>query len=357
MSDRLSVYDLSPDQLRALLNEWGEPPFRWRQIWHGVYQRLAESPSHLTDLPLGLRRRLQQALRFSLLAVQASVGSSTGSTEKLLVQLPDGESIESVLMRYRHGHTACISTQVGCAMGCVFCATGQMGFRRNLTAGEIVEQVVLFARRLALTGDRLNHVVLMGMGEPFHNYEATLAAIDRLNDSQGFHFGARRFTISTVGLVPGIERFTRERRQVNLAVSLHAADDDLRSALLPINRRYPLAVLMRACREYVEVTGRRLSFEWALIEDVNDSPQQAEALAALVAGLTCHVNLIPLNPTHRYPGRPTPRQRATAFRQVLQSHSIPCTVRVRRGIDIQAGCGQLATGLHAGLSVEGSAQP
>lgn len=350
-------YDLSPEQLGSLLADWGEPPFRWRQVWRGVYQRLVESPSQLTDLPLHLRRRLETALAFSSLTVHASARSAAGSTEKDLLRLADGEAIEAVLMRFRHGHTACISTQVGCAMGCVFCATGQMGFRRNLTAGEIIEQVIHFARRLAQAGERLSHVVLMGMGEPFHNYHATLAAIDRLNDPDGFHFGARRFTISTVGLVPGIQRFTRERRQVNLSVSLHAADDELRSALLPVNRRYPLAVLMHACREYVELTGRRLSFEWALIEDVNDTPEQAETLAALVAGLTCHVNLIPLNPTHRYPGRPSPRQRAAAFRQILQRHGIPCTVRVRRGIDIQAGCGQLAVGLEAAALDEGSAQP
>ncbi len=349
MNERPSFFDLASGDLEARLTEWGEPPYRWRQVWRGVYQRLAESPAQLTDLPSSLRRRLDDAFAFSSLTVKASARSAAGTTETLLLGLADGEAIEAVLMRYRHGSTACISTQAGCAMGCVFCATGQMGFRRHLTAGEIVEQVILFAKRLARSGERLNHIVVMGMGEPFHNYEATLAAVDRLNDPQGFNFGARRFTISTVGLVPGIERFTRERRQVNLAVSLHAADDALRSALLPINRRYPLDVLMRACREYVETTGRRLSFEWALIEDVNDSPEQAEALAALLGGLTCHVNLIPLNPTHHYGGGPTPRQRVAAFRRVLEGHGIPCTVRVRRGIDIQAGCGQLAT------SAEGSA--
>ncbi len=342
-SDRSSFFELDPEQLRARLIEFGEPPFRWRQVWHGVYQRLAESPSRLTDLPLQLRRRLEDWVTFSSLVVRASARSTDGGTEKLLLGLPDGQAIEAVLMRYQRRNTACISTQAGCAMGCVFCGTGQMGFRRNLTVGEIVEQVILFARRLARAGERLSQVVVMGMGEPFHNYEATLAAVDRLNDPQGFNFGARRFTISTVGLVPEIECFTHERRQVNLAVSLHAADDELRSALLPINRRYGLADLMRACRNYVEGTGRRLSFEWALIEDVNDSPQQAKALVELLADLTCHVNLIPLNPTHRYPGRPTPRQRAAAFRRVLESHGIPCTVRMRRGIDIQAGCGQLAT--------------
>jgi 23S rRNA (adenine2503-C2)-methyltransferase len=240
-------------------------------------------------------------------------------------------------MGYRRRTTLCISTQAGCAMGCSFCATGQMGFARQLSAGEIVEQVLLFAAR-----ERISNIVFMGMGEPFHNYEATLEAVDRLNDPEGMAFGARRMTLSTVGLVPQLERFTRERRQVNLAVSLHAATDDLRDRLVPINRKYPLDVLMGACRAYIQLTGRRLTFEWALIRDVNDGEDQALALASRVRGLNCHVNLIPLNPTSGYPGQASPRERAAAFRTVLTSRGIPCTVRVRRGLDIDAGCGQLA---------------
>jgi 23S rRNA (adenine2503-C2)-methyltransferase len=228
-------------------------------------------------------------------------------------------------------------------MGCVFCATGQMGFQRNLSSGEIIEQVLAFARRLAEEDDRLTNVVVMGMGEPLHNYEATLAALDRLNDSGGFNFGARRFTVSTVGLVPKIRQFTAESQPYNLAVSLHAATDSLRSELLPIAHRYPLEILMEACRDYTRASGRRLTFEWALIEGVNDTPEQAEALAKLVTGMLCHVNLIPLNPTRGYAGGPTPLERASTFRSVLESRSVPCTIRVRRGIDIQAGCGQLAT--------------
>ena len=229
-------------------------------------------------------------------------------------------------------------------MGCVFCATGQMGFRRNLTSGEIIEQVLVYARQLKENGDKVSNVVLMGMGEPFHNYDATLNAIDRLNHPEGFNLGARRFTISAVGLVPQIRRFTQEQRQVNLAVSLHAADDELRSSMLPINRKYPLSELMEACREYVQHTHRRITFEWALIRDVNDSPEQAHHLATLAGGILCHVNLIPLNPTRRYSGQGTTRERASAFKAALESHGIPCTIRLRRGIDIQAGCGQLAAG-------------
>jgi 23S rRNA (adenine2503-C2)-methyltransferase len=337
------IYDLALEELESALAEMGEPGFRARQIWRSVYRGLRDDPTSLTDLPAALRARLGRMFRFGAGEVRATALSRDRGTEKVLIRLADGAEIESVLMRYERRRTACISTQAGCAMGCVFCATGQMGFARSLTSGEIVAQVLHFARRLAPEGERLTNVVVMGMGEPLHNYEATMTAIDRLNDREGFDFGARRFTISTVGLVPMIERFTQERRQVNLAVSLHAATDDLRSRLLPINRRYPLNVLLPACRAYVEKTGRRLSFEWALIEDVNDTPQQAEALGELLAGLTCHVNLIPLNPTDRYGGRGSPREKAAAFRDHLRSQGIACTVRVRRGIDIQAGCGQLAT--------------
>jgi 23S rRNA (adenine2503-C2)-methyltransferase len=338
-----SIFDLSLEELGDTLGAWGEPPYRARQVWQGVYRRLAHDPAALTDLPEALRSHLTEAFAFQSMAVKATTRSQDGGTEKYLLALSDGLTIEAVLMRYERRRTACISTQAGCAMGCVFCATGQMGFHRNLTAGEIVEQAVLIARRLGGAGERLSNIVLMGMGEPFHNYAATMEAISRLNDSRGFNFGARRFTISTAGLVPMIERFTAESSQINLAISLHAATDELRSRLLPINRRYPLPDLMSACREYVDRTGRRISFEWALIEGLNDTLEQAEALAGLLEGLNCHVNLIPLNPTRKYAGEPTSRERAAAFRSVLAQRGIACTIRVRRGVDIQAGCGQLAT--------------
>ena len=212
-----------------------------------------------------------------------------------------------------------------------------------MTSGEIVEQVLYYARQLAAQGEQVTNIVLMGMGEPFHNYDATIAAIDRLNHPKGYNFGERRFTISTVGLVPLIERFTAEHRQVNLAISLHAAEDELRTKMLPINRKYPLEALLAACRSYTQVTRRRITFEWALIRDVNDSEDEARRLARHLKGMLCHVNIIPLNPTQQYPGQATTRQRALAFQAELQRHSIPCTIRLRRGIDIQAGCGQLAS--------------
>lgn len=336
------VFDLTMDELVAILHEWGEPAYRARQIFHALYRELLETPSAMTALPLGLRSRLEANLRFEAIQPRAAAESSDGSTRKELFGLDGGESIEAVLMRYPGRLTACISSQAGCGMGCVFCATGQMGFRRNLTSGEIVAQVLFFARQLKVEGQHLTNVVVMGMGEPFQNYEATLRAVDTLGDPEGFNFGARRITISTVGLVPMIHRFAAERRQVNLAVSLHAATDDLRNKIVPINRRYPLAALVEACRDYVEMTGRRVSLEWALISGLNDGVDQAQALVRLTEGLTCHVNLIPLNPTAGFEGQAPASSRANEFAGVLAKAGIPCTVRSRRGIDIQAGCGQLA---------------
>lgn len=353
-ADKTLIYDLDFSELQAILTTWQEPPFRALQVWQGLYQRLWEAPEYFSNLPRSLRSRLESHFAFSGLEAVAWMESRDQQTIKTLFHLsssPSGEAqaIEAVLMRYENRRTLCISTQAGCAMGCVFCATGQMGFKRNLSSGEIVEQVLHYARKLSAQGESVTNVVLMGMGEPFHNYEATLAAIDRLNHPQGYNFGARRFTISTVGLVPAMHRFTAEKRQVNLAVSLHAIDDDLRSSLLPINRKYPLGMLRQACQDYVQATGRRITFEWALIQDVNDSIEQAHRLANWLAvfrqgeAMLCHVNIIPLNPTHKYRAKATSRERAQAFQAVLAQHGISCTIRIRRGIDIQAGCGQLAT--------------
>jgi 23S rRNA (adenine2503-C2)-methyltransferase len=276
--------------------------------------------------------------------------SSDGWTRKILFALPDRAQIETVLMEYDTRNTVCASTQAGCAMGCTFCATGQGGFQRNLTAGEMVEQVLFFERELRAanlhaerptSNHQVTNVVLMGMGEPFANYTALLDALKRLSDPTGYNFGARRITVSTVGLVPMIERFTQERSQVNLAVSLHAATNELRASMLPINKRYPLEVLIPACRAYTEITRRRISFEWAMIEGVNDTPAQARALVQLIKGLLCHVNMIPLNPTHGYDGAASTRERIAVFRAILDEAHIANSLRVRRGIDIHAGCGQL----------------
>jgi 23S rRNA (adenine2503-C2)-methyltransferase len=337
------IYDLDIEGLKSLLTTLGEPVYRAQQIWQGLYQNLWTSPGEFSNLPKSLREKLGEELRWSALAPEMVLQSKDGETIKTLFRLADDREIEAVLMRYKARRTLCISTQAGCAMGCVFCATGQMGFKRHLTSGEIVAQVMYYAHQLKEQGEQVTNVVVMGMGEPFHNYQNTLHAIDRLNDPRGYNLGARRFTISTVGLVPFIRKFANEKRQVNLAISLHAADNESRSALLPVNRKYPIEEVIQACHYYVEHTGRRVTFEWALIRDVNDTPEIAHRLAHLLKGLICHVNVIPLNPTQKYPGQATTRERAQVFADVLNQANIPCTIRIRRGIDIQAGCGQLAS--------------
>jgi len=336
------LFDLNQDQLKDYFVSIGEPPYRVEQLWNASYTHFARDFNQVTAFPVRLRSQLASDMCFSHLKTVERFASTDGETIKNLFTLPDGNLIESVLMHYNERQTLCISSQSGCAMGCVFCATGQMGFRRNLSAGEVIEQVLFLGRELSQSGEKITNIVIMGMGEPFHNYDAVLEAIDRLNDPNGLNLGARRFTISTVGIVPGIRRFAAEKRQVNLAISLHAANDTLRSVLIPANRKYPLSSLMEACGEYIRLTNRRLTFEWALIRDINDSVEHARELAALLKGLLCHVNIIPLNPTTSYNGKATTEERAQEFKQVLENNGIPCTIRARRGIDISAGCGQLA---------------
>jgi len=343
MSNLPLIYDLTLDEITQMLQTWGEPSYRALQIWQGLYIQLWNTPDQFSNLPSSLRNHLSESFHFSGLTPGTILQSRDGETVKTLLTLVDGKAIEAVLMRYDERNTLCISSQAGCAMGCVFCATGQMGFKRHLSSGEIVEQVLFYARTLKQQGKRVTNVVLMGMGEPFHNYEASIAAIDRLNHPLGYNLGERRFTISTVGLVPLIKRFASEKRQINLAISLHAATDEERSNLLPVNKRYPIADLIQACKDYVELTGRRVTFEWALINGVNDTSESARKLVALLMGLLCHVNIIPLNPTRKFSGQATTRQRAEVFKNILEKAGIPCTIRIRRGIDIQAGCGQLAT--------------
>ena len=335
------LLDLTYNELKEFLTSWGEPIYRANQIWGWLYRALATDFQEMTNLPKGLRERLAEAACLRTMKPLEKRVSADGLTRKVLFALRDDQTIESVLMHYERRHTACISTQVGCALGCVFCATGQSGLVRNLTAGEIVEQVLFFARFLKAKSERLTNVVLMGMGEPLANYEATWQAIETLTHDDGFDLGARRITISTVGLAPGIRRLADEGKQIGLAVSLHAPTDELRDELVPINRRYPLAQLMAACRHYVERTGRRISFEYALINGINDSPEQARQLAHLVDGLLCHVNLIPLNPVPESPYRPSSQDRILSFQAELNRSKVSNTLRVERGADIRAGCGQL----------------
>lgn len=337
----VNLYDMTYDELAGFMAELGQPAYRARQLWEWLYCHYAPDFATMSNLPQSLRQKLTTVAQLGRLRPVSEQSSSDGQTKKILFQLPDSQWIETVRMAYERRVTLCISSQAGCAMGCVFCATGQMGFFRNLSAGEIVEQALYFARELAAAEKRVTNIVMMGMGEPLHNYEETLAAVDRLTDPAGFNLGARKITISTVGLAPAMRRYADEQRQTPLAVSLHAATDEERDKLIPINRKWPIAELMAACRYYIEKTGRRLTFEWALINGENDTIEQAQKLGQLVQGMLCHVNLIPLNPTKGYGGAPSSRERVEAFRAELARHGVGSTVRVRRGIDIQAGCGQL----------------
>jgi len=336
------ITDLTYDELKQHIKQSGQPDYRVEQIWVAVYQTLHSGFDQISTLPADLRRELAENFDFNALTPVRSIQSKDGQTTKTLFKLRDNHPIEVVLMRYKDRKTLCISSQSGCGMACSFCATGQMGLRRNLISGEIVDQVLYFSRLLHQEGDSLTNVVVMGMGEPFQNYENVMVALDRLNESNGFGMGARRFTISTVGLVPEIIAFAKEGTQYNLAVSLHSVDDHVRSKLIPINKKYPVERLMEACRYYVQMTNRRVTFEYALIDGVNDSVSDAVALSEKLQGLICHVNLIPLNPTPGFGAVPPDSLSIGAFCETLEMNHISCSIRLRRGVDIQAGCGQLA---------------
>ncbi|GAB4306054.1 MAG: 23S rRNA (adenine(2503)-C(2))-methyltransferase RlmN [Candidatus Bipolaricaulota bacterium] len=334
------LLDLSLDELRSVLASWGDPPFRAQQVWEWVWKHLATDFRQMTSLPPRLRARLADAFTVAVPGVAARQADDQG-TEKVLLRLADGQAVEAVLIREGDRRTVCISTQVGCPVGCAFCATGAMGYRRDLTAGEIAAQVLHFARALQPRGERVTHVVVMGMGEPLLNYDATLKAIRNLNDGQGFALGARRFTVSTIGVVPGIHRLAGEGLQVNLAISLHAPDDALRRELVPLGKRWSIREVLAAGDHYARATGRRVSYEYVLLAAVNDRLDQARAMAALLRGKLAHVNLIPFNPAPGLPfRRPDPRS-VDAFRQELVLRGVDATVRRSRGVDIQAGCGQL----------------
>lgn len=338
-------------ELRERLDELlpGLPRYRHEQWWTGLYGQLAE-PSEITALPADLRQRLAEAFPAALTPVTAR-RSDADATVKHVWQLSDGALIESVLMLYPDRATVCVSSQAGCAMACGFCATGQAGFTRHLTTGEIVEQVVRAARSARDLGRRLSNVVYMGMGEPLANETAVWASVERLHGDLGL--SARHLTVSTVGIVPGIAKLATRDLPVNLAVSLHAANDVLRDELVPINRRYPLATLMDACGAYLEAKGRRLSFEWAMIDGVNDRASDAAELAALCRSLPlpAHVNLIPLNPTPGWPTVGSSPERVVAFRDALARHRVNATIRRNRGTEIDAACGQLAAGVRGSAPV------
>lgn len=316
----------------------------WRALYRDPEMDIVSRRDFLPPLRRWTAATLGPGGRFSTACseVTAEIASRDGLTRKFLLRLTDSSTVEMVLMGYPGRFTACVSTQAGCAMGCSFCATGQMGFTRHLQAGEIVAQVLHAQRALRASGQNgLRNVVLMGMGEPLHNYDSVMTALEIITDSRGLNLGPSRITISTVGVVPGILRLTKEPRPYRLAVSLHAATQADRAALIPASRRWPLPELIAACRSYAETTGRRIFFEWILIEGVNDSPAEARQLATLLAGLNGHVNLIPLNPTRGFGGVGSASSAAARFQQILRRKGFPTTIRQRRGIDVAAGCGQL----------------
>jgi 23S rRNA (adenine2503-C2)-methyltransferase len=355
----VNFYDLTREELRQLAVRWDFSPVHAARLWSYAYIERTEDWALMNDLPVRFRDRAATELVFARLPVAVETHSNDGFTRKYLLALADGRRIETVLMRYTGRVTACISSQAGCAMGCVFCATGQMGFVRHLTAGEIVAQAMHIDATLAATGpdaalaqasdssphgrhERLRNIVLMGMGEPLHNYDAVARAVDILRDSSGLSLAARRITLSTVGVVPGIIRLADEGRPINLAVSLHGATQEERAALVPVAKKWPLADLMEACRYYILKQQRRIFYEWTLIEGKNDHPETAHAVGRLLQGQYAQVNLIPLNPTAGYGGIPSGQEAARRFQTILSEYGLPSTVRQRRGIDIAAGCGQLA---------------
>jgi 23S rRNA (adenine2503-C2)-methyltransferase len=333
-------------RLETTLAEAGEPKFRLSQAKKAVYGQLISSWDEASTFPLALRDQLKAEVPMSSLEVVRSVSSSRGDTTKVAFKLADGNLIETVLMQhYGERNTVCVSSQAGCPMKCSFCATGTMGLKRNLTTEEIVDQVLHFGRELKARGERVTNMVFMGMGEPMHNYDNVMAAIRILNDQKGFSLGARHISISTCGIVAGINRMADEDLQVNLAISLHAPNDEMRTRMMPVNRAYPLAKLMTAVDAYVQKTKRKVMFEYLLIKGLNDGLETADELAKLMTYPLYHVNLIKYHTTE-VPGEgvfeTSPHEQRSAFMDRLIKHGVSVTHRITFGEDIDAACGQLA---------------
>jgi len=334
----LAITDLDLNEVKALLLKFGEPRYRARQLLDWVYKKGTDDFKAMSNLPLNLQRSLEErGWRVGPLTVAGTREAEDG-TKKYLFRLPDGLYVEAVYIPEEKRKTVCFSTQVGCAVGCLFCATGQQGFKRNLTVGEIVDQV----RKIGQDRQtRISHAVAMGQGEPLANYDQTLKAIRLFNADYGLRMAARRLTISTSGIVPAIYRLAGEKLQINLAFSLHAADDQLRSRLIPMNRTYPLAQVMKACRDYATQTNRRITLEYIMIEGVNDGVADLRRLVELATGWLCHENLIPYNPVPSLSFRPSPPRVRQHFLTTLEEHKVAASIRQERGAEVEAACGQL----------------
>ena len=333
------IHGLTRAQLTEICRELDQPAYRTRQIWDWLYHRFAADWSEMKNIPLSLRQALAQRLSLASATIARTQSEAgVGTTTKWLIALPDGDWVEEVLIPARGRTTVCVSSQVGCKFACAFCASGKAGFRRNLETGEIVGQVIVAARGLGATPSNL---VFMGMGEPLDNYDAVLAAVRIINDAEGLSLGARRITISTCGIIPGIQRLAQEGLQVELSISLHAPDNALRSCLLPVNRKYPLGGLLEACRAYAEQTGRLITFEYTLIQGVNDSPEQARELARILRPIHARVNLIPLSTVAEFEGHAPPAPVVREFLNILESAQINATLRISKGGGVNAACGQL----------------
>ncbi|MBL4952633.1 23S rRNA (adenine(2503)-C(2))-methyltransferase RlmN [Neobacillus sp. YIM B02564] len=335
-----SIYSLNLDDMKKWLQENGEKPFRAEQLFDWLYKKRVTSFEDMSNLSKALREKLASEFQITTLNTVVQQTSSDG-TIKFLFELHDGYSIETVLMRHDYGNSVCVTTQVGCRIGCTFCASTLGGLKRHLEAGEIVAQVVKVQKALDETEERVSSVVVMGIGEPFDNYQNLISFLKIINHEKGLNIGARHITVSTSGIVPKVYQFADENMQINFAISLHAPNTELRTRLMPINKAYKLDDLMKAVRYYIDKTGRRVSFEYGLFGGVNDSTDHAEELADLLKDLKCHVNLIPVNYVPERDYVRTPREKIFAFEKTLKNRGINVTIRREHGHDIDAACGQL----------------
>lgn len=340
MDEQIKIMDFTIKQMKQALGDMGEPAFRAKQIFSWIYKG-AVSFDEMTDLPKQLRERLKERTALEALRVLKVQQSRRDGTRKYLLELADGNTIESVFMKYKYGNSICISSQAGCRMGCRFCASGMGGLKRNLTPGELAGQILTVQRD---TGQLVSHIVVMGTGEPFDNYENLRTFIENIHSKEGLNMSLRNITVSTCGLIPGIKAFMRDMKQVNLAVSLHSADQKLRESMMPVSRQYPVDLLLQTCRDYTEGTGRRITFEYALVKGKNDTQEQISLLAKKLKGMLCHVNLIPLNQVEEVGLSGSSRKEAARLAEFLETRGIPATVRRELGADIAAACGQLRLG-------------